>query len=370
MAQRTTRCRWCNWPTAIVLLIVLATIGTIGGCSSVQHGVRQSSLDALAGAGLDGVDVANVNYRDVTLRGPGSDEATALAVVEALPIAHEVTYEETGGAAVSTTTTTAPTTTTTSVTGVVTPTISIDGTVKSGTLTLSGTVPDEATHKLLLDQAITAYLADNVVDQITVQGVATTGDLSVAAVDLARLFPAFKNNLQTGQFQLRDTSLSISGHPASLDGYRALTTSIANLSRITDVAVSFDTSERLVELQDTIAQLVAQQKITFEPGSATLTGDSTHVLDQIAGAIQTAIAGVPDVQIEIGGYTDSQGVDQLNLELSQKRADAVLAYLVGKGLPAAVFTAVGYGESDPIATNDTEEGRAENRRVEFKIMEG
>jgi OOP family OmpA-OmpF porin len=73
----------------------------------------------------------------------------------------------------------------------------------------------------------------------------------------------------------------------------------------------------------------------------------------------------PDVAVEIRGYTDSSGSDALNLRLSQERADAVKTYLVERGVDASRLVAKGYGEADPIANNDTPEGRTQNRRVEM-----
>jgi OOP family OmpA-OmpF porin len=77
----------------------------------------------------------------------------------------------------------------------------------------------------------------------------------------------------------------------------------------------------------------------------------------------------PNFNIEVRGYTDSRGNDDYNLGLSQRRADAVRDYLVEKGTPAERLTAVGLGEADPIADNDTEEGRALNRRVALEFTE-
>jgi OOP family OmpA-OmpF porin len=77
----------------------------------------------------------------------------------------------------------------------------------------------------------------------------------------------------------------------------------------------------------------------------------------------------PDSAVEIGGYTDSGGGTGRNQILSQIRAQAVVDYLVNAGIAADRLTAVGYGETNPIASNDTEEGRAQNRRIEFKIVQ-
>lgn len=107
-------------------------------------------------------------------------------------------------------------------------------------------------------------------------------------------------------------------------------------------------------------------QVHFRTGSATLLPDSYPSLDE-AGAM---LVKWPEVQVEIGGYTDSQGSEEKNRMLSETRAKAVLAYLLKKfpSLDGARFRAVGYGEADPVATNDTAAGRAKNRRVEFKVL--
>ena len=74
----------------------------------------------------------------------------------------------------------------------------------------------------------------------------------------------------------------------------------------------------------------------------------------------------PNLNVSIEGHTDSQGNDARNLELSSSRAQAVQTYLMGKGISASRLRAVGYGETTPVATNDTSAGRAQNRRVELK----
>jgi outer membrane protein OmpA-like peptidoglycan-associated protein len=76
----------------------------------------------------------------------------------------------------------------------------------------------------------------------------------------------------------------------------------------------------------------------------------------------------PDMRIEIGGHTDAKGSDSYNLRLSENRAKSVVDYLVSKGLSENRLQYKGYGKMKPIDTNDTEEGRAKNRRVEFKII--
>ena len=76
----------------------------------------------------------------------------------------------------------------------------------------------------------------------------------------------------------------------------------------------------------------------------------------------------PTVKVELSGHTDNVGAKDYNKKLSQDRAQSVMDYLVGKGVSPARLRAMGYGMEQPITTNDTDEGRAMNRRVEFRVV--
>lgn len=101
--------------------------------------------------------------------------------------------------------------------------------------------------------------------------------------------------------------------------------------------------------------------VNFDTGKATITADSGETLDAAAAALKQAA----DLKIEVAGHTDNVGTPEANQRLSQDRAQAVVAALVERGIPAARLTAKGYGQSAPVADNRTEEGRAKNRRVEL-----
>jgi len=106
------------------------------------------------------------------------------------------------------------------------------------------------------------------------------------------------------------------------------------------------------------------QNIEFEFASERLTRSSYPTLNQIA---ITLIANPTSVKISVAGYTDYIGSNEYNLKLSVRRANSVRKYLLRKHVPAASITITGYGEENPIAPNETPEGRQKNRRVEFQI---
>lgn len=109
---------------------------------------------------------------------------------------------------------------------------------------------------------------------------------------------------------------------------------------------------------------VILEGVNFASNKAVLRENATRILDLVA----QSLIDHPDVKVEIGGHTDSDGKDEYNLTLSEKRAKAVMDYLVKKGVPAEQLTFKGYGETQPIADNTTPEGKAQNRRVELKRM--
>jgi OOP family OmpA-OmpF porin len=111
------------------------------------------------------------------------------------------------------------------------------------------------------------------------------------------------------------------------------------------------------------SDLLGKGKIRFESGRATIDPDSAGLLDRL---IETALR-CPAANIEIIGHTDADGEDASNQALSEKRAQAVADYVVKAGLPADRFTATGYGSTQPVASNDTDEGKAQNRRIEFVV---
>lgn len=110
---------------------------------------------------------------------------------------------------------------------------------------------------------------------------------------------------------------------------------------------------------------VVLEDVRFENNSAELTSGSGEQLDKAVAAMKK----YPDIRVEVQAHSDGSGAASYNQALSEKRAGSVRDYMVSKGIAADRLTAKGYGEDQPIASNDTPEGRAKNRRVELKIIE-
>ncbi len=107
------------------------------------------------------------------------------------------------------------------------------------------------------------------------------------------------------------------------------------------------------------------EDVHFESGKAELRKSSYQRLDELVGYLKDK----PSVKIEIAGHTDNVGSKEDNRQLSQERAKVVKNYLLENGIDEKRLRAKGYGESEPIATNDTPEGRQKNRRTEVRILE-
>ncbi|MEM9604500.1 MAG: OmpA family protein [Pseudomonadota bacterium] len=113
-----------------------------------------------------------------------------------------------------------------------------------------------------------------------------------------------------------------------------------------------------------LATFMRDKKITFERASTSLSFESFAVLDGVAEILSQC----PAVRVEVAGFTDSRGSLELNNRISQDRADTVRLYLIEHGVATSRILATGYGPQRPIATNETAEGRALNRRIEFNVF--
>ncbi len=122
--------------------------------------------------------------------------------------------------------------------------------------------------------------------------------------------------------------------------------------------------ETAMAAEDELEKIVTFRHVHFETGSAKLKSDAKYELN----ALMNLLVTYPNTRIELGGHTDNTGDPESNLELSQQRAEAVRQYLTIRGADENRISALGYGSTRPVDSNDTDEGRANNRRTEIKIF--
>lgn len=118
------------------------------------------------------------------------------------------------------------------------------------------------------------------------------------------------------------------------------------------------------ECVDSLNAAMKESEIGFEPNKSILAGDPAPTLARLAATMKDCA----DFRIEVGGHTDTQGSEAFNAELSRRRAQAILAAMTEAGINTRYTTARGYGESQPIADNDSDAGREANRRIEFTLL--
>lgn len=118
------------------------------------------------------------------------------------------------------------------------------------------------------------------------------------------------------------------------------------------------------ECVDRLNVAMHESEIGFEPSKSVIAGDPKPTLEQLG----TIMSDCGEYRVEIGGHTDSQGSEGFNADLSRNRAEAVLNAMKEHGIDVTNVTAKGYGESQPVSGNDTEEGREANRRIEFTLL--
>src|SRR6478752_8002934 len=232
------------------------------------------------------------------------------------------------------------------------------------TLTLTGYVPDNSVHAALVAAAGRKFVSEKVVDNLKASVGAPTGFAAAAVPALGAL-----SRLSTGTLVISDREVKLSGD--------ALYDAAANQIRTgpgkefpqgwqykADISVKpAAAGVDATVCQQLFAELLSKARIRFESGKADISADSAGLLDRL---IETALR-CPNATIEIAGHTDSAGDEAANLVLSEKRAQAVRDHLVKAGLPANRFTPVGYGSTQPLAGNETEEGKAQNRRIDFVV---
>jgi OOP family OmpA-OmpF porin len=239
-----------------------------------------------------------------------------------------------------------------------------DATKSDGALKLTGYYPDEQTHQNILAAIGRRSVGSKLSDELKPGKGAPQHFAEAASAMLQQL-----SRLSSGVGTMSDTSVIVKGDAlyakAAADIPAELSAAAPHdYSASATIGVAAPGAPlAAAECQPLFAGILTPGKILFDTGKTSIQQDSDAVLDKL-----TAIAmRCPDAHVEISGHTDSVGNDDTNMQLSQQRAEAVADYLVKAGIPPERLNAVGYGKTRPIASNDTEEGRAQNRRIEFDV---
>jgi OOP family OmpA-OmpF porin len=236
----------------------------------------------------------------------------------------------------------------------------------ASTVTLTGYVPDNNTHTAIVAAAGRKFFSEKVVDNLKNSLGAPSGFSNAVVPALGAL-----SRLSTGTLVVTDREAKLSGdalYDAAAGQLRA--NLIKDFPQGWQLKADVSVKPAAAPVDATVCQqlfseLLGKGTIRFESGRSNIETDSAGLLDHL---IEIALR-CPATNIEVAGHTDSDGDGVTNQALSEKRAQAVVDYLVKAGLPTSRFTAVGYGSSQPLAGNGTDEGKAKNRRIEFVVKE-
>lgn len=234
----------------------------------------------------------------------------------------------------------------------------------ANTVTLEGYVPDNAVHAAVVAAVGRKFFSEKLVDNLKASAGAPQGFSNAVTAALGAL-----SRVSTGSLVMSDREVKVSGdalYAVAADQIRSGLGSELPQGWKANADVSVKPVASAVDptvCQQLFSELLGKAKIRFDSGRATIDADSMGLLDRL---IETALR-CPTANIEVAGHTDSAGEAAANKILSEKRAQAVAEYLVKAGLPTDRLQAVGYGSQQPVATNDTDEGKAKNRRIEFLV---
>lgn len=231
---------------------------------------------------------------------------------------------------------------------------------KPGQIVVTGTVPDELSKSQILGKLRDLYGADNVLDQINVGTSVLPANWTS---NVQKLIAPNLKLISKGQVKIDGTVVSVRGEVANEAQRQQIASEIAsNLNSTYTVNNALRVSAAEQSILDGI---LANRIVEFETGKSTLTPSGIAILDELT----VPLLKLKNRRVEVIGNTDNQGLRASNIALSIARAEAVKTYLASKGVQADLMSVLGQGPDRPITSNDTVEGRARNRRIEFRVSQ-
>ena len=244
---------------------------------------------------------------------------------------------------------------------------------ENGKYIVSGMVSDEAAKKQIMD-ALTAQFGAENVDFTNLKVDANAENFAAGWWDnFSKLLPDLRN-WKTGELSFNGNTIDASGLPQTAvnqiktlfaSGWR-LPASITGEESVAKQA-NEEALAKLTEAKsaDQVVSALNLSVINFASNSADIPEDAKPILDKAADVLNKLPAAT---LVEIGGHTDSDGDDAKNMTLSQERADAVRKALVQRGVDERLLMTKGYGETQPVAENDTPDNKFKNRRIAYKLI--
>ncbi len=349
--------------TALLGFLVVVILGVVFGVRTVQDNLESDALALLAVNGQDALEV-EASGTDLHVSGAVDDETLVARIPEFLAANLEGVGDVTADLRVVVTN---------EARDIVVPAEPLVVRWTSTAASVAGTVSDDLTLASITDALENVFPRVDAAGLAVDEGVAPERDWLPTVLTLVRVV----HELTPSGEVLANPNAALVSVAAEFDSRQARTdarTAIEDvLSAITFDFVSALTvkdaeppppEQQVIELQESLDDLIEGKVIEFELDSDVITPAGREFLDEIL----LALGRFPAVPVEISGHTDDRGSDAYNLDLSRRRAEAVLAYLVAQGEDASRFAVVGYGETRPIADNETAEGRARNRRIEFTAV--
>ena len=239
----------------------------------------------------------------------------------------------------------------------------------SNNINITGHLNSELEKQVIRSYAKALFPKFRVNLNISLTGIASTNFVRNTTIAMEAL-----KELHSGTLIAQKNKIKLIGRASSTLNSHTVQEYLKNMlppNNIIETDIIFDKSLSPVMVSMTpeqcvnnINEILKKEKIAFEPASTAIKGSSRIAIKKIA----TVVRKCENVRMEISGHTDSQGGKEMNLNLSQLRAESVKAALLSRKVLVKKLVPIGYGETLPIADNKTEEGREMNRRIEFKLL--